>query len=204
MPTSCICRRSGTSLLRMQIKARAGAGLGERWNPAQTFPVGLQSPGPSPLFTFLLGHLFVAESRVSRCFVGIRISRHDSLTHPLTTSPGFSVKLGEKALLGVSQGFKEAAASKAMQKAWAVMVGWPSAACCLCKSFVWCQREEGCTGASQQEMSPSGSSTKSAVNFPIISPHVVPTQVLYAREDALPHLIPEKCNLSSSTSRGKA
>lgn len=107
---------------------------------------------------------------MSRCFVGIGIARHDSLTQndsggqkfpgadaehfhveaPLsqcgfggsrgphgccaqasflqllaldTTFPGLFVKLGEIALLGVSQGFKEATASKAMQEAWAITVG---------------------------------------------------------------------------------
>lgn len=72
-----------------------------------------------------------------------------------------------------------------------------SAVCRLCKSCGG-KEGEGCKGASQQEMSPSDSNTKTAVDFPIVSPHVVPTQVLqsllYAPEDALPHLIPEKCN----------
>lgn len=132
---------------------------------------------------------------------------HDSFLKLLAldiTFPGFSVKLGEKALSGVSQGFKEATASEAMQEAWVKTVRWPSAVCCHCKSCVWCQKEEGCKGASQQEISPSGSSTRSAGNFPVIRPYVVPTRVLqslpHAQEDALPHLIPEKCNLNSSTS----
>lgn len=51
---------------------------------------------------------------------------HDSFLQLLalgTTSRGFSVKLGGKALLGVSQGFKEATASEAMQEAWVMAVG---------------------------------------------------------------------------------
>lgn len=81
-----------------------------------------------------------------------------------------------------------------MQAAWAMT----QALCVASVKAVEEKREEGCKGASQQEMSPSDSNTKTAVDFPIVSPHVVPTQVLqsllYAPEDALPHLIPEKCN----------
>lgn len=61
----------------------------------------------------------------------VPLSQHDfgsgpSLSLALdTTSPGFSVKLGGKAVLCVSQGFKEASASEAMQEGWAMTVDGP-------------------------------------------------------------------------------
>lgn len=144
----------------------AEKGTGRSWagralEPSTNLPVGLQTPGPSPLLTFqqhreglwlksecpgaLLGSGLLAMTHKPRMISGEKLPRgdaerlsvevplsqcgcggsrgpHGCCAHPSfvqdlaldTTSPGFSVKLGERALLGVSQGFKKAPASEAM------------------------------------------------------------------------------------------